>query len=33
MNLTKELYIKIAKEVFGKTEFTHAGLTFDLNND
>jgi len=33
MNLTKELYRKIAKEVFGKTEFTHAGMTFDLDHD
>ncbi len=33
MNLTKELYRKIATEVFGKTEFTHNGLTFDLASD
>jgi lysyl-tRNA synthetase class 2 len=33
MDLTKELYRKIAIEVFGKTEFTHNGMTFDLAND
>ncbi|MEN8252116.1 MAG: lysine--tRNA ligase [Patescibacteria group bacterium] len=30
MQLTKELYRHIAHEVYGKTEFTARGLTFDL---
>lgn len=30
MKLVRELYIKIAQEVFGKTEFTTRGHTFDL---
>jgi len=30
MNLVKELYKKIAQEVFGKTKFEYNGLTFDL---
>jgi lysyl-tRNA synthetase, class II len=33
MEMTKELYRKIATEVFGKTEFTHNGMTFDLAAD
>lgn len=33
MNLVKELYRFIAKEVFGKTEFTTRGHTFDLNKE
>ncbi len=33
MELVKELYITIAKEVFGKTEFTTRGHTFDLANE
>lgn len=33
MDLVKNLYRKIATEVFGRTEFTHNGLTFDLNNE
>jgi lysyl-tRNA synthetase class 2 len=33
MKMTKELYIKIAEEVYGKTEFTHKGLTFDLKDE
>jgi lysyl-tRNA synthetase, class II len=33
MEIVKELYRKIALEVFGKTEFTHSGLTFDLANE
>lgn len=33
MEITKELYKKIALDVFGKTEFTHNGLTFDLAAD
>ncbi len=31
MNLVKELYVLIAKEVFGKTEFEYKGHKFDLN--
>lgn len=30
MELVREMYIKIAKEVFGRTEFTYKGHTFDL---
>lgn len=33
MALVRELYIKIAKEVFGKTEFTTRGHTFDLAHE
>jgi lysyl-tRNA synthetase class 2 len=33
MDLVKEMYIKIAKEVFGKTEFTTRGHTFDLSKE
>lgn len=33
MELVRNLYIKIAKEVFGKTEFTTRGHTFDLANE
>lgn len=33
MKLTRDLYITIAKEVFGKTEFTTRGHTFDLAAD
>ena len=33
MTMTKELYVKIAEEVYGKTEFTHKGLTFDLKKE
>ena len=33
MALVRELYINIAKEVFGKTEFEYNGHTFDLNSD
>jgi lysyl-tRNA synthetase class 2 len=33
MQMTKELYIKIGEEVYGKTEFTHKGLTFDLKEE
>jgi lysyl-tRNA synthetase class 2 len=33
MDLVKRMYRQIAKEVFGKTEFTTRGHTFDLNND
>ena len=31
--LVRDLYIKIAQEVFGKTEFTTRGHTFDLASD
>jgi len=31
--LVKELYLKIAKEVFGKTEFKSRGYNFDLASD
>jgi lysyl-tRNA synthetase class 2 len=30
MNLVREMYIKIAQEVFGTTKFTTRGYTFDL---
>jgi lysyl-tRNA synthetase class 2 len=30
MNMVKELYRTIAREVYGKTEFTHGAHTFDL---
>jgi lysyl-tRNA synthetase class 2 len=33
MKMTKELYIKIAEEVYGKTEFTHKGLIFNLKDE
>ncbi|MCK5416297.1 lysine--tRNA ligase [Candidatus Parcubacteria bacterium] len=33
MKLTKELYLKIANEVFGKTKFTTRGHTFDLADE
>ena len=33
MVLVRDLYIKIAKEVFGKTEFTTRGHTFDLSHE
>lgn len=33
MKLVKELYIKIAKEVFGKTTFEMKGFTFDLDSE
>ena len=33
MKLTEELYRKIAQDVFGKTEFTTRGHTFDLANE
>lgn len=33
MELVREMYIKIAQEVFGKTEFTTRGHTFDLNTE
>ncbi len=33
MKLTKELYLKIANEVFGTTEFTTRGHTFDLADE
>jgi lysyl-tRNA synthetase, class II len=33
MKLAQDLYRKIAIEVFGKTEFTHNNLTFDINSD
>lgn len=33
MALVRDLYIKIAKEVFGKTEFTTRGHTFDLSQE
>ena len=31
--IVRDLYIKLAKEVFGKTEFTTRGHTFDLASD
>ena len=31
MKLVREMYIEVAKEVFGKTEFTSRGHTFDLS--
>jgi lysyl-tRNA synthetase class 2 len=33
MEMAKNLYRKIALETFGKTEFVHNGMTFDLNNE
>ncbi len=33
MELVREMYIEIAKEVFGKTEFTSKGHTFDLASE
>lgn len=33
MKLVQELYIKIANEVFGKTNFEMKGFTFDLNDE
>jgi lysyl-tRNA synthetase class 2 len=33
MALVREMYIKIAKEVFGKTEFTYKGHAFDLASE
>ena len=33
MELVREMYIKIAKEVFGKTEFTTRGHSFDLAHE
>lgn len=33
MQMTKELYIKIAEEVYGKTNFENKGLTFDLKDE
>jgi lysyl-tRNA synthetase class 2 len=33
MELVREMYIEIAKEVFGKTEFTSRGYAFDLANE
>lgn len=33
MELVREMYIKIAQEVFGKTEFTTRGHTFNLDSD
>lgn len=33
MQLARELYLRIAKEVYGKTEFTTRGHTFDLDSD
>ncbi len=33
MKLVREMYIEIAKEVFGKTEFTSRGFTFDLADE
>ncbi len=33
MNLVREMYIKIAKEVFGTTKFTTHGHTFDLSDE
>lgn len=33
MNLVREMYIEIAKEVFGGTKFTSRGHTFDLNDE
>ena len=32
MSLVREMYIKIAREVFGKTEFTTRGHTFNLES-
>jgi len=33
MELVRDLYIKIAEEVFGKTEFEYKGHKFDLKNE
>ena len=33
MELVREMYIEIAKEVFGKTKFTSRGMTFDLADE
>lgn len=33
MQMVKELYTKLAKEVFGKTQFETKGFTFDLANN
>jgi lysyl-tRNA synthetase, class II len=33
MNLVRDLYVTLAKEVFGGTEFTSHGHTFDLANE
>ncbi len=33
MKLVREMYIKIAEEVFGTTEFTSRGHTFDLSDE
>lgn len=33
MKVVKDLYIKLARDVFGKTEFTNKGFTFDLDGD
>src|SRR3989344_594002 len=33
MELVREMYIKIAEEVFGKTEFEYKGHKFDLKNE
>jgi len=33
MSLVRDLYINIAKEVFGKTEFKYNGHTFDLDSE
>jgi lysyl-tRNA synthetase class 2 len=33
MKLVRELFLEIAKKVFGKTKFTTRGHTFDLDND
>ncbi|MDQ5957439.1 MAG: lysyl-tRNA synthetase, class [Patescibacteria group bacterium] len=33
MEFVKDLYRRIAKEVFGKTEFTIKGMTFDLDDE
>ncbi len=33
MKMVKEMYIKIAEEVYGKTEFENKGLKFDLKDE
>jgi lysyl-tRNA synthetase class 2 len=33
MNLVREMYIKIGKEIFGTTKFTNKGHSFDLADD
>lgn len=33
MDLVREMYIKIAQEVFGTTKFTTRGMTFDLSDE